>query len=380
MEVDSAVGLYIHIPFCQARCTYCDFNTADGLESYHAKYVQALAQEMAASIPAELRTVYIGGGTPTVLPLLDLARILEMVFRDRVLAPGTEITIEANPGTVDGPMLSGLLTLGVNRLSLGVQSFVDSELRLLGRIHTAAEAVDAYCAARRAGFRNINLDLIFGLPGQVLVSWQLSLARALELAPEHLSLYALSVEPGTPLAASIARGELPNPDPDLAADMYELAAEACAGAGYLHYEISNWAQQSDFCCQHNLMYWRNEAYVGVGAGAHSWTEGQRWANVAPPLLYTDLVLQGDSAVVSRAIIPVELEMGETMMMGLRLLDEGVGFRRFHQRFGTDLRERYAVEIDELQRLGLVQVSDDRIRLSPRGRLLGNQVFCRFLPG
>ncbi|MCL7455229.1 MAG: radical SAM family heme chaperone HemW [Anaerolineae bacterium] len=379
IEADPAAGLYIHIPFCRAKCTYCDFNSFAGLEPLYGEYVRAVAQELESGPRAELRTVYIGGGTPTVLPLSDLSHLLEAARRGRPLPPGTEVTIEANPGTVDGAVLDGLLSLGVNRLSLGIQSFDDEELQLLGRIHTAAEALAAFQAARDAGLQNISLDLIFGLPGQDLDAWRASLDRALDLGPEHLSLYALSVEPGTRLAASIRQGELPRPDPDLAADMYELAEEACAAAGYQHYEISNWARQDGLRCEHNLIYWRNEAYVGVGAGAHSWARGQRWANVASPSAYVALISRGESPLASSEAIPPELEMGETMMMGLRLLDEGVPFERFRRRFGSDLRQRYAAEIDELDQLGLVEVDEERLRLAPRGRLLANQVFYRFLP-
>lgn len=379
MAGDSAVGLYIHVPFCRAKCAYCDFNSFAGLEPLHGPYVRAVTREVAAQTPFVWRTIYLGGGTPTVLPLSDLAQILEAVQRGRPLASGTEVTIEANPGTVNGTKLSGLFGLGINRLSLGVQSFDDAELQLLGRIHTADEALETFQAARDAGFRNISLDLIFGLPGQSLAAWRASLQRAVDLAPEHLSLYALSVEAGTPLAAAVERGQLPSPDPDLVADMYELAEEACAAAGYTHYEISNWARRDDLQCEHNLIYWRNEDYVGLGAGAHSWSRGRRWSNARSPQVYTDRLSQGASPIASEEAIPLDLEMGETMMMGLRLLDEGVSHARFRQRFGIDLRQKYAADIDELEHLALLEVDERRIRLSRRGRLLANQVFYRFLP-
>ncbi|MGD8794750.1 MAG: radical SAM family heme chaperone HemW [Anaerolineae bacterium] len=379
MSADPAAGLYIHIPFCRAKCAYCDFNSFAGLESLHGPYARAVAREASAGALPVWRTIYLGGGTPTVLPLSDLAHILEAVRRDGPLAPGAEVSIEANPGTVDRTKLSDLLGLGVNRLSLGVQSFDDAELQLLGRIHTVAEALEAFQSARGAGFRNISLDLIFGLPGQSLASWRLSLQRALDLAPEHLSLYALSVEAGTPLAAAIGRGALPGPDPDLVADMYELAEEACATAGYRHYEISNWARRDDLRCEHNLIYWRNEDYIGLGAGAHSWARGQRWSNTRSPQAYTELLSRGASPVAAQEAISQELEMGETMMMGLRLVDEGVSLARFRQRFGIDLRQKYAAQIEELAGLSLLEIDEGRIRLSSRGHLLANQVFYRFLP-
>jgi oxygen-independent coproporphyrinogen-3 oxidase len=317
-----------------------------------------------------------------VLPPFLLGRILETIDGTFDLEPGAEVTVEANPGTVDGAGLAALRGLGANRLSLGVQSFEAGELALLGRIHSATEAIAAFQAAREAGFQKISLDLIYGLPGQAPEAWQRSLAKALALAPEHLSLYSLSVDGrghGTPLAAAIRHGDLPAPDADLAAEMYEWAEEACGEAGYVHYEISNWAREPDMACRHNLIYWRNEAYRGAGASAHSWTDGRRWANLRSPSEYVSRVLAGGNPVATAEEIGPDLEMGETVMMGLRLVEEGMTFERFQQRFGLDLRQRFSKEIDELAAWGLLEVGADRLRLTPRGRLLGNQVFGRFLP-
>jgi oxygen-independent coproporphyrinogen-3 oxidase len=375
-----AIGLYVHIPFCRNKCAYCDFNSYAGLEDLFDDYTAALAREMEQARPARVRTMYIGGGTPTVLPLLHLAQIVDAARRAFAVDRDAEISIEANPGTVDAGTLAGLRALGINRLSLGVQSLDDAELRLLGRIHTAAEAVEACQAARQAGFTNLNLDLIYGLPGQTSAAWQATLERALVLRPDHLSLYALGVEEGTPLAAAIAQGALPAPDPDLAAEMYEWAEDRLSAAGYLHYEISNWARGPAFRCRHNLTYWRNGPTLGIGAGAHSWLGGRRWANVAHPAEYTSWLLGGGCCVAAEEEIGPALEVGETMMMGLRLLDEGVPFARFRERFGEDLRQRFGGELAELAALGLIVTDDRRIRLSRHGRLLGNQVFLRFLPG
>jgi oxygen-independent coproporphyrinogen-3 oxidase len=373
------VSLYIHIPFCQAKCAYCDFNSYPGQEDLFDSYVAALSREMEQAGPLRLHTIYIGGGTPTVLPLSLLAQILDGARQSFAVNKAAEISLEANPGTVDDEKLAGLRALGVNRLSLGVQSFEERELRLLGRIHTAAEAVECFQAARQAGFVNVNLDLIYGLPGQSATSWEGTLAQALALQPDHLSLYALSVEDGTPLAAAIARQELPLPEPDLAAEMYEHAERTLAEAGYAHYEISNWAKMPAHRCRHNLTYWRNEPYLGVGAGAHSWASGRRWSNVVRPAEYVAALLNGHSPVASTEEIDARLEMGETMMMGLRLLDEGVPFDRFRERFGRDLRQEFSAEVAELAKLGLVIVDDERVGLSERGHLLGNQVFMHFLP-
>jgi oxygen-independent coproporphyrinogen-3 oxidase len=375
-----AVSLYIHVPFCRKKCTYCDFSSFPGQQDLFQRYADAVVCEMAVSGPARVQTVYIGGGTPTVLPLSLLARILEGARQAFVVDEGAEISIEANPGTVDVAGLSALRALGIERLSLGVQSLDDRDLRLLGRIHTAAEAVEAFRAARQAGFDNVSLDLIYGLPRQTLASWQATMERALALGPDHLSLYALSVEDGTPLADSIARGAIPGPDPDLAAEMYEYAERSLRAGGYVHYEISNWASTPVHRCRHNLTYWRNEPYLGVGAAAHSWAGGRRWANVPWPADYVSRVLEGGQPRATEEKIGRDLEIGETMMMGLRLLDEGVTFERFQARFGLDLGSRFAAELAELAELGLIEVDASRVRLSERGHLLGNQVFGRFLPG
>jgi oxygen-independent coproporphyrinogen-3 oxidase len=380
MDGGSGVGLYIHIPFCQAKCTYCDFNSYAGLETLFDDYTTALVRQMDQAGPVRAKTIYIGGGTPTVLPLSHLAQIVGAVHKTFATDADAEVSIEANPGTLNAEKLAQLRHLGVNRLSLGVQSFGEQELRLLGRIHDRTQAVEAFRTARQLGFENINLDLLYGLPRQSLASWQASLESGLRLQPDHLSLYALTVEEDTPLASTISQGALPAPDPDLAADMYESAQDLLQDAGYVHYEISNWARTPGVMCQHNLAYWRNEPYIGLGAGAHSWRRGRRWSNTALPAQFVAQVLDGETPIESEEEIDPALEMGETMMMGLRLLDEGVGLERFRERFGVALEQKYADELAELRQLGLIEVDGERVRLSERGRLLGNQVFLRFLPG
>jgi oxygen-independent coproporphyrinogen-3 oxidase len=250
---------------------------------------------------------------------------------------------------------------------------------MLDRIHSASDAIHAARSARQAGFENLSLDLLYGLPLQTLTSWQISLTAALDLAPDHLSLYALTIEEGTPLAAAISKGDLPMPDPDLAADMYEFAQESLAEAGFMHYEISNWSREPALVCQHNLTYWRNEPYLGIGAGAHSWLGGKRWSNTPSPVDYVNQTREGKTPVSSEEIISPQLEMSETMMMGLRLLEEGIPFDRFRQRFGLPLQDKFANQLQELSELGLIQTNEERVRLSKRGRLLGNQVFLQFFP-
>lgn len=399
------LSLYIHIPFCQRKCPYCDFNTYAGLSWQFEPLVGALVREIERAGKArerpEVHTIFLGGGTPTVLPLDLLARLLEACRRSFTVRDDAEITSEANPGTVDIARFDGLAALGVNRLSLGTQSFDDAELRFLGRIHTAGEIDSAYQAARDAGFANINLDLMFALPRQAETTWRHSLARALAWSPEHLSLYALTIEDGTPFAELAGAGRLDYPDPDQAADHYELAAALLADNGYAQYEISNWAlerpgnselppkgtsvlsaQPPTFACRHNLTYWRNEAYLGFGPGAHSSEGGRRWANVRPVPEYVRRMEESQhegGTVDFMEVIDDRLAMGETMMLGLRLVGEGVSFERFRRRHQLEMREVYAEEIADLARMGLLEVLPERIRLTPRARLLGNQVFARFLP-
>ena len=370
-------AIYVHIPFCLRRCTYCNFNTYAGLGRLIPDYIEAVQKEIERAPETRALTLYFGGGTPSLLSPPQVETLLTTVRRRFGLPPEAEVTLEANPGTVDPDRLRRFRDLGINRLSLGVQSAHDDELRLLGRLHTWTEAVEAVRAAREAGFDNLNLDFIYGLPGQTLDRWRATLEAALRLEPNHLSLYALTVEEGTPLADRIARGDLPPPDDDLAAEMYELAEEMLMEAGYVHYEISNWAQPSHEC-RHNLTYWRNEPYLGFGAGAASWWAGRRWTNVHHPAEYIARVSQGESPVDEAEPIPPQLEMGETMMMGLRLM-EGVSDARFRGSFGLGLEDVYGDELAEMQRLGLLTWDGEAARLTRRGRLLGNQVFQRFLP-
>ncbi len=385
-------ALYLHIPFCRHRCAYCDFNTYAGLESLIPEYVRALQREIrflgeGADPSLRVAAVFLGGGTPSLLPLNALEGIFRALRDSFSLAAEAEISLEANPGTVDLPYLRGLRSLGVNRLSFGVQSANPAELRLLERIHDYPQAIQAVAWARQAGFANLNLDLIFGLPGQSLDAWQRSLELALGLRPEHLALYALTLEHGTPMQHWVGRGLLPAPDPDLAAEMYEWAAARLARAGYVQYEISNWARGEAYFCRHNLRYWRGEPYLGLGAGAHGYIPGLRTVTARAPRAYIRRLEapprplefpRTPATVEARRLTPAE-EMGEYMMMGLRLTQEGVSAARFRQRFGLPLEAAYGAQIARLTALGLLEwAGEDTLRLTPRGRLLGNRVFMEFV--
>jgi len=377
----NSVALYVHIPFCQRKCTYCSFNSYSGLHHLHQAYVDALETEIAQSTRErgrlQVSSLYLGGGTPTVLSAGLLAQVLKACTDHHALSEVAEITIEANPGSASAALLRELRALGVNRLSLGVQSCDEGMLAILGRVHTVKEAMETYSLARKAGFDNINLDLIYGLPTQDLPQWEADLAAVMSLGPEHISLYCLSVEEDTPLSGEISKGELPAPDPDLAAEMYETAEAELARAGYVHYEISNWAVNGHEC-RHNLVYWRNEPYLGFGAGAHSFDGAFRYNNVLSPQQYVQRIASGGEAVAARESIDRLTEMSETMILGLRLR-EGVSFSDFQERFCAAMEGLFADQIQELTDLGLVEVNRSAVRLTGRGRLLGNEVFERFLP-
>lgn len=402
----SPLGLYIHVPFCERKCPYCDFNTYAGLQARFGQTVDALCQELAQWADPlagrEITSIFIGGGTPTVLAAADLTRLMACVRRHYTLSRDCEITCEANPGTVDRPKFQLLRDLGVNRLSLGVQSFQPDELSFLGRIHGVEDVYQAFEAARASGFTNINLDFIFGLPHQPPAAWADTLAQALTLGPEHLSLYSLIVEPNTPLHHWVDMGRVDAPDDDEAAALYELAMNRLAAAGYVQYEISNWARATArpegtqaanavenpaFACRHNLLYWRNQEYVGVGPGAHSHlrlvgADGNvvswRWSNRKPVPGYNRRVLQGEPVVDYSETLPPRVSMGETMMLGLRLIREGVPFDRFQAHHRADLRTIFAQELSRLAAWGLLEQDAERIRLSRRGVMVGNQVFAAFL--
>jgi oxygen-independent coproporphyrinogen-3 oxidase len=321
--VSERAGLYVHVPFCLTRCGYCDFNTYEGLDHLKSGYVEALARE--ASMHAsewegvEFVSVFFGGGTPTTL-LPDVLGGLLSAFRDAFrLTEDVEVTVEANPDTVDEPYLAALRAFGVNRLSMGAQSFDPLVLSALERVHSPTSVRAAFRAARSAGFHDVNLDLIYGANGETLESWDRTLRETVALGPEHVSAYALTIEPGTPLGRKVAAGLVPAPDPDLQADRYEVACDVLRSAGYEHYEVSNWAKPGHRC-RHNLGYWQGRPYLGLGAGAHSYRDGRRWWNVRPPQQYLAEVAAGRMPVGDQEVLSDEDRSMERLLLGLRMRD------------------------------------------------------------
>ena len=382
---NAPLGIYLHVPFCAHICPYCDFNTYAGQEALIPRYVAALEREIArqgaelAGRPAQ--TLFFGGGTPSLLSPEDVGRLIRAVRASFDLSPEAEVSLEANPTSVDEAYFAGLLEAGANRLSLGVQTQQRRGLRVLGRNHEASEATAAYAAARAAGFTNVSLDLIFGWPGQTPEAWASDLETVLGWAPagpEHLSCYSLIVEPGTPMADAVARGILRVPDDDAAADLYEAAIERLDAAGYIHYEVANWARGEAFQARHNLVYWRNGEYVGAGAGAHGMIAGRRAMQHLLPATWIATFERGEAPVSNVEEIGEETAMGETMMLGLRLLGEGVADEAFRARHGVALDDTFGTEIDELASLGLLDRRPDRVRLTHRGLMVANDVCARFL--
>lgn len=379
-------SLYLHIPFCHTRCHYCDFNTYAGILPLREPYVRALLTEIdlagkkvqfADGPLRRSRTIFFGGGTPSMLNVSQISRLLNACFKAFAVDNDAEITLEANPGTLSQKQLAGLRTVGINRLSMGAQSFDADLLKTLGRIHSPEEITQAVHYARAAGFTSISLDFMFGLPDQTMQHWRDTLERALELHPDHFSLYSLIIEEGTPFHTWTAEGRITPGDEDLCADMYEYADERLQQAGYINYEISNWALPGHHS-RHNLTYWQNLPYVGMGAGAYSSLGNSRFSNERDPLAYIKQLKAGRLPEVEREVIEPEQAMAETAFLALRTAI-GLHLPTFEQRFTQPFAQFVGNRLHMVEDAGLLEHENEWLRLSQRGRLLGNEVFLRLLP-
>lgn len=377
--------LYVHVPFCRLVCAYCDFVTVGGRAAEIPRYVDALLGELALR-PAsgELATIYFGGGTPSLLPADAVARVVEAAV-ERWGNDPAEVTVEANPSSRETPDWVGLRAAGVNRISLGIQSLRDGELSTLARGQTAAEGLAAFAGARAAGFANVSVDLIYGIPRQSLADWRDGLSRALALEPDHLSLYALQLAlapdewaaPPRPGALRWRQRMVPRQDDGLAAAQYQLAEELLDRAGYTHYELSSWARPG-FESRHNSAYWERRPYTGIGAGAHSFDGATRSWNERDLDRYLARTESGSCAISGSEDLDEPTRAFEAVALGLRRVD---GFSRaaFAAEFGRDPGERYPAAVEESVAAGLLEVAEDAIRLTAQGRLFANEVLVAFAP-
>lgn len=374
-------GVYIHIPFCRSRCSYCDFATDIYDGGLAESYVDASAKEIGVFDRVEpktpIDTIYFGGGTPSLLTPVQLERILTAV-RDRFnVSADAELTMEMNPGTLTPELASEFRAQGINRASFGAQTFDDDELRRLGRRHSADDVRRTIDLLRDAGFANVSFDLIAGLPAQTLEAWGRNLREALALRPEHLSLYLLEVHEGTPLADQIRKGHQPRPDDDLAAEMYEVMLDKTAAAGYEHYEISNFARPG-YASRHNSKYWTGAPVYGFGCSAHSFDgERTRWSNERDTARYVRAINDTGSAIVETVSLNEREARAESIFLGLRLL-HGLDLREHRAKFGVDLRDEFGEDLDRLREAGLVEIDKELLRLTRHGAVFSNEVFAAFV--
>ncbi|MBL8207110.1 MAG: radical SAM family heme chaperone HemW [Blastocatellia bacterium] len=373
-------GIYLHIPFCASRCHYCNFATG-GYESELAKrYVAALLCEIEragkSDAMCKVDSIYFGGGTPTTLSIEQLAAILDACHQKFDVAAEAEITTEANPGTISLEYFQGLRSIGFNRISFGVQSFDNAELKMIDRVHNAQEARAAVHLARQAGFKNISIDLIAGLPEQQITTWQRNLQEAFALDTEHLSVYLLELYKDAPLLHRIERGELRAIDEDVTVAMYYALVDEAARHGYEHYELSNWARPG-FESRHNLKYWTGAPYWAFGVSAAGYDGETRWSNTRNIHEYLQCVENGESPVQERIALDDEDKQSEAIFLKLRLQD-GVDLQTHQTRFGVDVKARYAEELTRLREAGLIEMQNDRLIISRAGKVLANEVFQAFV--
>jgi oxygen-independent coproporphyrinogen III oxidase len=381
---DAPIGIYIHIPFCAHICPYCDFTTYAGKGDLIGRYVECVKAELNLKTTLggnrPVATIFFGGGTPSLLEPSQILAILDACRANFEITPDAEITMECNPNGLTADRLAGYRGAGVNRLSIGAQTLDRRGLRTLGRQHEASDVIDSLGCAQAAGFDNVSLDFIFGWPNQLLETWKRDLDTILSWPnqPNHLSLYSLIVEPGTPFADAAARGILIMPDDDATADMYELAITTLAGAGWHHYEVANWSRLEEGYSRHNAIYWQHGDYLGIGAGAHETIGSRRSMNHLLPETYCLAIEAGAEPASNIESIDRVTSRGETMMLGLRLLDHGVNAEGFLTRHDQTLVEAYGSTIDDLVAIGMMERHETGVRLTHRGLLLANEVIARFL--
>ena len=386
---NESLGIYIHIPFCQTKCFYCDFNTYTKIEDQIDEYISCVISEI--NIWGEIlgnssiRSIFFGGGTPSYIDSKYIKIILDSIHENFYVDKNIEVTLETNPNDVSKNKFIDLISIGINRISMGVQSFDDSLLRMLGRRHDSKEAENSYKTIRETGFDNLSIDLMYGLPYQSIQSWENTLDKSIYLKPNHISLYSLQVENGTPLKSKINSGAYEKPDDDKAAEMYEIAEKKLFNKNFFQYEISNWSKKS-FECVHNKIYWENNFYLGIGAGAHSRINNFRFSNIKSPKKYINTLM--NNKVLKSETMKIDFienldslsysdEISETMMMGMRL-NQGIKLEKFKQKFGKTIYEIFDNEIKKLKNLNLIEINETHIRLSSKGRLLGNEVFQEFI--
>ena len=375
------LGLYIHIPYCIHKCGYCDFNSHPIKQDEMDHYIDALVVEMKhyAKIYTNtniIKTIFLGGGTPTTLNPFQLERILEECVNEFTIASNAEITIEANPATVGIELMKSIRTMGYNRISIGVQSFDKAELKLLDRAHGPKEIHSTVDCARKAGFDNLSLDLMFAVPNQSLSSWENNLNKALEKNPEHLSTYNLTIEQGTAFSKLQSNGKLIMPDDDHQLELYKKTIERLTKKGFHHYEISNFARRGKEC-KHNITYWENKNTLGLGAGASSYMNGTRFKNINLPAHYIRQVKEKKIAVEHSETLELRQAMGETIMLGLRLL-QGISIPQFEKRFQISFINLFRNIISALKEKELVIIEKDYLRLSQKGLFWADSVTLEFI--
>ena len=375
-------GIYIHIPFCRARCFYCDFATCGYDASTANFYVAAVCREIEAFDVSpdepEVDTIYFGGGTPSLLTSSQVGSLLDVIRRRFRVSAESEVTMEIDPGTASLAELQEFRRLGINRASFGAQTFDDAELRSLNRRHTIADTYRTFADLHEAGFANISLDLIAGLPAQSIQAFGRNVAEALRLRPSHISFYILEIHEGTPLANLINRGRAPLPDTDVAAEMYRLLCEETAAAGYMHYEISNFSLPG-FDSRHNTKYWTRAPVFGFGCSAHSFDGARtRWSNERDVRLYIARVNAEGSARVETTSLDLAEERAENLFLSLRLLERGIDLDEFTRKFQRDVRRDQAADIERLNDAGLIEFESNTMRLTTRGALLSNEVFTALM--